>query len=123
LANSTKRTPEKEQSILDALEEHGNYSRAARSARIGRRTLYQWRDADPEFNAKCISSRELGLQAELDDLETKLIERGKKISDTAAIFMLKSHRPGRYREKVEHTGEDGGPLKIVIERVTREVSE
>jgi hypothetical protein len=34
----------------------------------------------------------------------------KRYSDTLAIFLLKAHKPLKYRERYEHTGKDGAPL-------------
>ena len=38
----------------------------------------------------------------------------RKYSDTLAIFLLKAHRPEKYREnsRMELTGANGGPLQI-----------
>jgi uncharacterized linocin/CFP29 family protein len=103
MANLPKRTPEKDVVILDALREKPTYASAARKARISRRTLYEWRKEDPEFDAACIAARNEGLDA----LEDKLIERGMKNDTTAAIFMLKSLRRETYGDKVQHSGEVG----------------
>jgi len=35
---------------------------------------------------------------------------------TAAIFWLKNRRPAEWRDRVEHTGTDGGPLAVQIIR-------
>lgn len=32
---------------------------------------------------------------------------------TAQIFWLKNRRPGRWRDRMEHTGADGGPISII----------
>lgn len=63
------------------------------------------------------------MEAVLDDLEVKLIERGAKSDTTAAIFMLKSNRRETYGDRVAHTGNDDGPLSITITRVTKVVNE
>jgi hypothetical protein len=34
----------------------------------------------------------------------------REYSDTLAIFMLKAHKPEKYRERFEHTGAGGAPL-------------
>jgi len=43
----------------------------------------------------------------------------RKYSDTLLIFLLKAHRPDKYRDNVRHevTGKDGSPIetRIVIE--------
>lgn len=35
----------------------------------------------------------------------------KEFSDLLSIFLLKAHRPERYRERFEHTGAGGGPIQ------------
>ena len=45
----TSRTPEKEAAFLTALAEGRSIGAAAELAGVGRRTVYDWREADPEF--------------------------------------------------------------------------
>ena len=103
-------SPEKAEIILEALREKPTYSSAARKARINRRTLNRWRNADPDFNQACIDARNEGLDA----LEDKLIERGMKNDTTAGIFMLKSLRREIYGDKQEISGPGGESLTIMI---------
>lgn len=112
LANIPKYTPEKRDVILDALANNPSLGSAARKGRISRRTLWMWRRDNPDFAAECEAAREQGFEA----LEDALIARGQKSDTTAAIFMLKSWRPDRYRETTrhEHTGKDGEALTITI---------
>ena len=42
----------------------------------------------------------------------QLIDTIKKYSDNLLITLLKAHRPEKFRERFEHTGADGGPLRI-----------
>jgi hypothetical protein len=95
LANRTIRTPEKEAKLLDALRERPVLTSALKRARIGRRTYYEWRDADPLFAQAVKDAIEEGLDA----LEDALIERGLANDTTAAIFMLKSRRRDIYGDK------------------------
>ena len=112
----TIRTPEKESILTEALQQKPSISAACRKARIGRPAYYDWLKDDPDFAARMKAAKDVGL----DSLEDALIDRGLKTDTTAAIFMLKSHRREIYGDKVvnEHTGKDGAPLKVVIERVT-----
>jgi hypothetical protein len=87
-------TSEKEQAVLDALRERPTYVYAARKARIHRRTLYRWRMANPDFDARVQAAKNEGFDA----LEDAMVDRGMKDDTTAAIFMLKAWRPERYRE-------------------------
>jgi hypothetical protein len=36
----------------------------------------------------------------------------REYSDAAAIFLLKGRAPAKYRERFEHTGKDGGPMRL-----------
>lgn len=36
---------------------------------------------------------------------------------TAQIFWLKNRKPREWRDKLEHSGEDGGPIELIIRRV------
>lgn len=96
---STSSTPEKKwhQVFLAALSEHGNVSQAARAARIDRSTAYLARHADPAFAAAWLKAQEQGL----DSLEDVAVERARTESDTLLIFLLKAHRPDKYRDRVQ----------------------
>lgn len=113
MANIPKFTPEKRELILDSLTNHPALSRAARKAKISRRTLWMWRRDNPEFATECEKAREQGFDA----LEDALIVRGEKNDTTAAIFLLKGWKPGRYTEKMrhEHTGKDGDPIRVIVD--------
>jgi hypothetical protein len=115
MANISKWSAEKEEAILEALREHPSLPRAARKTRISRTTLNRWRNEMPEFEAKVQAAREEGIDAVEDRLMTDAIDG----NTTAQIFILKSWRRAKYGDKIahEHTGEDGGPLKLIIERV------
>ena len=47
----------------------------------------------------------------------EVVTKVRKYSDTLLIFLLKAHRPKKYRETIHHavTGEDGGPVRHIIE--------
>lgn len=103
MANVPKRSPEKDEVILQALREKPTYSYAARKAKIARTTLTRWRADDPDFNDACTAARNEGLDA----IEDNLVERAMKNDTTAAIFMLKSLRREIYGDKIQHSGEVG----------------
>lgn len=96
MSNVTKRTPEKEEVILDALRQHPSWSKAARKARIARITLWHWRTDDPAFAARCEQAREQGI----DGIEDALSERAIAGDTTAAIFILKTWRRDKYGDKL-----------------------
>lgn len=122
----TERTPERVRAMfLRELGKRANVSDAARMAKIGRSTVYQWREAEPEFAASWDEAVEqaLGLlEAEawrraVDGVEEPIVGRvGKdedgivtyvrKYSDSLMQTLLKAHRPEKYRERqeVQHSG-------------------
>ena len=105
----TEWTPKTREKFLKELRAIPNVSRAARLANVARQTAYDQREVDPAFAAEWDAAIEEGV----DSLEEKAFVRAKRDSDTLMIFLLKAHRPDKYRETVrnEHTGADGGPIQ------------
>lgn len=73
----------------------GNITKAAKGARIDRTVVYKHRARRPEFAKRWAEAEELGIAA----LEDEARRRAFGESDTLLIFMLKSHRPEKYREE------------------------
>ena len=116
----TERTPEKEAAFLDALAESANVSRSCELSGIARSSVYEWRDADPEFKAKW----DVALDRGTDALEDEAVRRAKdgtlrpvfyqgqecgairEFSDTLMIVMLKARRQEKFgdQSKVQHSG-------------------
>lgn len=102
---------------------------AAEAAGIGRRTLYDWRKADPDFVAEEAEAFEAGIDVLEDEarrrayegVEKPVYQGGERVgkireySDTLLIFLLKGGRPDRYRERAEvkHSGSVG--LSITLD--------
>lgn len=133
-----KLTPKKrqesrwERGFLVALAQTANVTEAARLAKITRQRAYDLRDSSAEFK----QAWDDALEQACDTLELEARRRaekgvsktifykgkpvGKEInySDTLMIFLLKAHRPEKYRERFEHTGPDGGEvvLRVIYER-------
>lgn len=84
---------------LAAYATAGTVKGACAAIGIHRATWYDWIEKDPEFGAKVLAAHE----DVTDDLELEAIQRAKDGSDTLIIFLLKSRRPGQYREKQEIT--------------------
>ena len=97
MANTPKRTPEKDLVILDALREWPTFSHAARKARIARSTLSQWRREDQAFNVAVLAAQDEGFDA----IEDKLVDQTKRGDTTAMIFLLKGRRRPIYGDKVD----------------------
>lgn len=128
MANRTNLTLEKRAAFLAELSKVPNVTRAARLIGMSRRYMYEVREADEEFARQWDEAIDEGvetLEAEVhrrgfDGVDKPVTFQGmitdtyKEYSDTLAIFLLKAHRPDRYRDntKVELTGANGGPVKI-----------
>ena len=97
----------KKVAFLSAFRKCGNITSAARACGIDRSSHYQWL-AQAEY-AEAFTH---ALDDATDELEAVARERATAGSDLLLIFLLKALRPKVYREKVEHTGPDGGPITI-----------
>ena len=112
----TKRTPEKEDRFIEALRNgSGVVLDACQEIGIGRRTAYEWREADPDFRARW----EEAVEESTDRLEKEAYRRAhdgcekpiyhqgaecgrvKEYSDTLLIFLMKGRRPEKYRDRVQ----------------------
>lgn len=122
-------TPKKDwqEAFLDKLRSSPNVAAAAKAAGYSRQWMYEVREQDTEF-AKAWDD---AIAESLDVAEGELYRRAvrgvvkkvfyqdkqidtiKEYSDTLLIFLLKSHKPEKYREttRSEVTGANGGAIK------------
>jgi hypothetical protein len=129
-------TPEKESAFFAALAETASVSHASTAVKISRQTAYTRREQEPEFAQRWEEALQLGVEA-LEDEATRrgfhgvdrpVFHQGevcgtiREYSDTLAIFLLKAHKPEKYRERfdVEHAGRGGGPMQTVSAQMTPE---
>ena len=112
--------------FLAVLAERCNVSEACRAAGIGRSTVYQWREAEPEFAEAWKAAEDEAadkLEAEawrrgVDGVDKPVTFQGqitttyREYSDRMLEILLKAHRP-MYREKqaVELSGPNGSPIE------------
>ena len=128
MANRTKRTAKTCAKFIGLLRATANVSRACEELNIGRRTAYEWRDEDEGFAALWDEA----IEAAIDDLEEEARRRAfkglvkkkfdrkgepildpatgeqyyeREYSDALMVVLLKAHRPAKYRERFEHSGE------------------
>ncbi len=80
------------------------------TAKIGRTTFYERRDRDEEFAVAVVNA----LEEAADRLEEVADARAKKKSDALLMFRLKSLRPGKYRDSVQHDHDHGGRVEHVV---------
>ncbi len=101
--------------FLEILSATCNVTLAARGAGIIRNTAYEHYKRLPDFAAAWDDAKE----AAVEILEAEAWQRARKVSDTLIIFLLKAHKPAKYREryevesKVEHSGTVNGMTPII----------
>jgi len=93
MGRPTKRTPEVERVVCDALRLGLSFVSAAGIAGIHPDTLREWRREDPDFSATCEKAKGEGKRFVVG----KLIENVKAGNVTAQIFWLKT-RTDEFRE-------------------------
>ena len=116
--------------FLYALMREGNVSEAARQVGANRTALYQKRARDDEFAALWDECLAIGCD-NLEDTARRLAVNGwdepifhdgevvgskRKYSPALIIFLLKSHKPEKYRERfdIEQSAKGGGPLALQV---------
>ena len=87
---------QQKKAAIDAYREYGTVSAACLAADIGRSTWYRWKKEDAEF-AEAVAEAEEDVA---DSLEKEAIRRAKESSDTLLIFLLKGHKPEKYKDRV-----------------------
>ena len=89
---------------------------AAQHAKVGRSTIYAWRNEDGPFASRMDDAYEAGVDT-LEDHALKRAHDADKPSDALTMFLLKAHRPARYRERVDlrHSGELHQVKRIIME--------
>ena len=122
------RRPRKQALFLAALTDTVNVTLACRRAGIPRRTAYDWRDADEAFARQWDEALDEGidlLEAELhrrafEGVERPVYYKGEQVgtwrfySDALAMFLLRAHRPERYRGSSPRRGADDTQVKDCI---------
>lgn len=131
----SKVTPKKEAKVwrpvfLEALADTGNVSKSCEIADIARQSAYRHKSKFSGFS----DDWEVALKIGMSTLEDEAVRRARdgvdegiyyqgdvvghvrKYSDTLLIFLLKAHKPEKYRDTFHHemTGKDGGPLGPTI---------
>lgn len=116
MARNTLCTPERTERILNAIKA-GNYSYvAAQLGGIGERTFYDWmkrgESGEEPFAQFSQAVKEAETQAEARNVA--IIQRHAQNSWQAAAWYLERKAPGRWgrKERIEHTGAEGGPITL-----------
>jgi hypothetical protein len=91
----------------------GSITRACRAANVCRTTFYNRKSEDEVFRTAVAEA----LEEACDLLEEEARRRAMKCSDTLMIFLLKAHRPEKYRERFDVCSHTGVTLEVVEEIV------
>jgi hypothetical protein len=94
--------------FIAALRNSGNIRAAAQAAGVDRHTVYRARETSPDFAAEWDSA----LEDAIDVLEATARQRAQASSDTLLIFLLKAHRPDKYRETTVNKLEGNVTIRI-----------
>lgn len=119
----------KKRLFLETFERLCVVGEAAKEVGIARQTVYDWIEKCPAF-ATAYKHAQKGI---LESLEKEAIRRARdgvpevifdrkgnaigeaqRYSDVLLMFIMKAKDPQTYRERIEHTGEGGGPLEILV---------
>jgi hypothetical protein len=94
--------------FLSVLASSCNVSRAARLAKVGRQTAYDRRTSNAEFAKAWDHAIETGVDALEYEARRRAMDGyrdNKRYSDLLMIFLLKAHRPEKYRDNFKHEQE------------------
>lgn len=126
---------DKQRLFLETLRATCNVTLAAAAVGMHRDNLYRWRKRDPEFRAEWHNAVEEAidlLEAELHrrafaGVDKPVVYQGeirrdeagrpvtvKDYSDGLAMFLMKAHRPERYRERIEARLSGGATVSTAI---------
>jgi hypothetical protein len=101
---ATDATPKKETAdtswhsrFLELLGMTCNVTLAAKGSGVDRKTAYRHYESFPEFAAAWDNAKESAIEI----LEAEAWHRAMKQSDLLIIFLLKAHKPEKYRERTQ----------------------
>lgn len=114
----------KMETFIKLLEESGNITLSAKSAKVSTPTLYYYRESDEEFRL----SWEIAMERWSDKMESEAFsligeqfkEKDYKSNPALLIFLLKGAKPNKYQE---HVQQDTTAMKLIDELKTFAVEE
>ncbi len=101
--------------FLDKLRNSGNVRASCKAASIPRSTVYDWRDKWVTFAGEWDDA----IDDACDILEGVAWKRAVESSDRLLMFLLKAHRPDKFKERTstEVTGKDGGAITVGVTHI------
>ena len=122
------RTPIWRAKFLEELARSGNVLLSCKKAGVGRSTVYEAKHADPAFSEHWLDALEeaadlmeaVAQQRAIHGTLRPVFQGGQQVgaireySDTLLIFLLKAHRPERFRDNYD--------LKKIVDAITKQTS-
>lgn len=104
--------------FLEILSQSCNVTLACKAANVRPKTAYEHKKEMPEFAEQWEEAKE----GAIDILEAEAWQRARKQSDVLMIFLLKAHKPDKYREQAHLDVTSGGkplldPLASALDKV------
>jgi hypothetical protein len=121
-AANSKRTPEIEGEILMSVSNGTTLTQSCSNVGIHVQTWYDWCEKDESLRIRFARARELGFDAIAESLRTTTRGGGESSGDVARdklivetdLKLLAKWDPKRYGDKIQHTGEGGGPIQVQV---------
>jgi hypothetical protein len=95
----SNRTPEKRAKLLEVIRAGGSYVAAARAAGMSRRSVFDWKAADPAFKREIEDCVEEGSDRIVDAAWQRALLPDPR-HDALLIFLLKCRDPERFNRKM-----------------------
>ncbi len=129
--NAAENWPDK---FLASYAKCGNITKAAKAAKVDRKTVYNRQEADAEFEAAMNAAQEEAVDLLEEEARRRAADgtlkpifyKGEKVatvreySDTLLIVLLKANRPEKYKERADITS-GGKVIKAYIGFDTEQV--
>lgn len=136
MVQRTKLTQQRKRTFLEHLRATCNVTESAQIAGVSRTAMYERRAIDPELAKAWDDAVEQATDAlekearrrALDGVDKPVYFQGKKVdlikeySDPLLMFMLRGHRPHKYRERVVETPKQIDKPAINVIVLARQVS-
>jgi len=95
---TTKNARDWRWAFLEVLAKSSSVSAACLAAKVSRDTAYKHRERFPRFRAKWDEALAIATELLEAEVHARAFDRSDPSSATLAIFLLKAHKPEKYRD-------------------------
>lgn len=114
--------------FIEELAESANVAHSCRVAGVTTKAAYKWAKSHPDFKDEWDEALEQGISALEQEARRRAMtgtprgvyHKGEKVetitefSDTLCIFLLKAHRPEKYRERIDVNQKHSGEVEMRV---------